>query len=160
MAVRRAWIDGFDRQILAALQQDGRLTNVQLSERVHLSPSQCQRRVKRLEEAGVIARYVALVDPEAVGLDVSAFVHVSLDRHGEEPARAFAQAIARYPEILECWSVSGEADYLVRITASDLKAFSHFLMNDLLSLPMVSGVRSTIQLETLKSTTALPLPKT
>lgn len=151
-------LDQFDRRLLQALQENGRLSHVELSERVHLSASQCQRRLKRLEEFGIIQHYVALLDPDKIGLMVMAMVSVTLEKHGERPAHAFKEAIQRYPQILECWSVTGEADYVLRVVAADLKAFSQFLMHELLSLPLVAGVRSNILLEQLKFTTALPLP--
>jgi Lrp/AsnC family leucine-responsive transcriptional regulator len=147
-----------DRRILQALQADGRLTNVELSERVHLSPSQCQRRLKRLEDIGVIRRYVALLDSNTLGLGVTAVVNVTLEKYGKDPIGAFHQAINDEPAILECWAVTGESDYLLRVVAADLKAFSDFLMHRLLGLPMVAGVRSTILMQELKATTALPLP--
>ncbi|RED54085.1 Lrp/AsnC family leucine-responsive transcriptional regulator [Aestuariispira insulae] len=146
-----------DLRLLNALQENARATNVELSEAVNLSPSQCYRRLKRLEEKGYIKRYAAQLSRRAVGLDVMAFVSVTLEKHGEDPARAFNSAVQRFPEILECWAVSGESDYLLRVVSTDLRTFSNFLMRDLLGLPMVSGVKSTILLEEEKSTTAYPL---
>jgi Lrp/AsnC family leucine-responsive transcriptional regulator len=146
-----------DRRILQALQSNGRLSNVELSERVHLSPSQCQRRLKRLEDLGVIRRYVALLDNETLGLSVTAVVSVTLEKYGKDPIAAFHQAINDEPAILECWAVTGDSDYLLRVVATDLQAFSDFLMHRLLGLPMVAGVRSTILMQELKATTALPL---
>lgn len=146
-----------DIRILTALQANARLTNVELSEQVNLSPSQCYRRLKRLEEKGFIKQYAAIVSRRAVGLDVMAFVSVTLDKHGEDPARAFNEAVNRFPDILECWAVSGDSDYLLRVVSTDLRSFSNFLMRDLLGLPMVAGVKSTILLEEEKNTTALPL---
>lgn len=146
-----------DLRILNALQKNARLTNVELSELVNLSPSQCYRRLKRLEEKGFIKDYAAIVSRRAVGLDVMAFVSVTLDKHGEDPARAFNEAVNRFPDILECWAVSGDSDYLLRVVSTDLRSFSNFLMRDLLGLPMVAGVKSTILLEEEKNTTALPL---
>ncbi|HSK41826.1 MAG TPA: Lrp/AsnC family transcriptional regulator [Arenibaculum sp.] len=150
-------LDGFDIRLLAALQEDARLSNVALSEKVHLSPSQVHRRLRRLEDVGVIARYTAQIVPDSVGLGVLAFTSVSLERHGESPATRFAQAVAHLPEVLECFSVTGEADYMLRIVAPDLKAFSDFLMHALMPLPGVRSVRSNIVLETVKQTTVLPL---
>ncbi|WP_142850016.1 Lrp/AsnC family transcriptional regulator [Telmatospirillum sp. J64-1] len=153
-------LDDYDCRILDCLQRNGRLTNVELSTQVFLSPSQCQRRVKRLEEEGIIQGYSALLSPEAVGLGVLAFVSVSLAMHGENPARAFTEAIRDIPEILECHAVTGEADYLLRVAAPDLKSFSDFLLHRLMRVPGVTNVRSTIALEELKRTIALPLRKT
>ena len=151
-------LDGFDRRLLLALQQDGRLSNVELSERVHLSASQCQRRVKRMEEAGVIESYAALLNREKIGLGVMAFVNITLERHGVASAQAFREAIGHCSKILECWSVSGEADYLLRVVAADLKTFSDFLLYELQAMPFVATVRSNILLEQMKATTVLPLP--
>ena len=150
-------LDAQDIRILNVLQEEARVSNVELSERIHLSASQCHRRLKRLEETGLIRGYAAILDREMAGLSVMAFVSVSLDKHGEDPARAFNEAIMRYPEILECWAVSGESDYLMRVVATDLRRFSNFLMHELLSLPMVAGLKSNILLEKQKATTALPL---
>lgn len=150
-------LDAADVRLLESLQGAARLSNVELSEQVHLSPSQCYRRLRRLEEAGVVRGYAALLDRERLGFGVVAFVSVSLEKQSEHPAQAFNQAVQDYPEILECHAVSGEADYLLRVVAADLKTFSDFLMHRLLRLPMVANVRSSILLDEVKSTTALPL---
>ncbi|NVK43226.1 MAG: Lrp/AsnC family transcriptional regulator [Oceanospirillaceae bacterium] len=150
-------LDRLDVKILEALQQNGRLSNVELSEVVHLSPSQCQRRRQKLEESGVIQRYVAQLDPESVGLGVMALVSVSLDKHSEKIAEEFRVAIIEYPEVLECWGVAGDADYMLKVIASDLKAFADITLHRLLNLPMVSNVKSNLLLQTLKSTTELPI---
>lgn len=150
-------LDGYDRAILQALQRDGRLTNVALSEAVNLSPSQCSRRLARLEATGVIQAFRAQIEPAAVGLDVVAFVSVTLERHGETSAAAFHRAVADQPEILECWSVTGDADYLLRVVSPDLRRFSRFLMDRLMTFPGVAHVRSSIALEGIKSTTELPV---
>lgn len=152
-------LDSADVRLLECLQGQARLTNVELSERVRLSPSQCYRRLRRLEESGLLRAYVALLDRERLGLGVVAFVNVSLEKQREHPAEAFNQAVQDIPEILECLAVSGEADYLLRVVAVDLKAFSDFLMHRLLRLPMVANVRSSILLDEVKSTTALPLSR-
>lgn len=149
--------DTTDLRLLACLQGEARLTNVELSERVNLSPSQCHRRLRRLEQAGLIRGYAALLDRERLGFGVVAFVSVTLEKQSEHPAQAFNQAVQDLPEILECHAVSGEADYLLRVVAADLKAFSDFLMHRLLRLPMVAHVRSSILLDEVKATTALPL---
>ena len=152
-------LDAADLRLLDCLQRQARLSNVELSERVGLSPSQCYRRLRRLEEAGLIRGYVALLDREKLGLGVMAFVNVALEKHGEHPARAFHEAVRGEPEILECHAVSGEADYLLRVVAVDLKAFSDFLLHRLMRLPMVANVRSSILLDELKATNALPLKR-
>ncbi len=150
-------LDSIDLRLLAALQDNARLSHVELAEQVYLSASQCQRRLKKLEQQGVIRCYAALLDRDKLGLGVMAFVNVTLEKHGENPARDFRQVIAHEEAILECWSVSGDADYLLRVVARDLKGFSDFLMYRLLRMPMVANVRSSILLEPIKYTTALPL---
>ena len=155
--MRKIQLDAADVRLLECLQRRARLSNVELSEQVHLSASQCYRRLRRLEEGGVVRGYVALLEREPLGLGVMAFVNVTLEKHGESPAQAFNEAVQDDPEILECYAVSGEADYLLRVVAPDLKAFSDFLMHRLMRLPMVANVRSSILLDELKATTALPL---
>lgn len=149
-------VDRYDLDLLAALQRDGRATNAALGEQVHLSTSQVSRRVQRLEETRVISHYVAVLDPEMVGLGVMAFTHVTLERQGEQAGR-FEQDIAGIPEVLECLSVTGEADYILRVAAPDLAAFSEFMSQRLLRLPGVANVKSIITLKTIKQTFSLPL---
>lgn len=149
--------DRSDLKILKALQKNARLSHVELSQLVHLSASQCQRRLKRLQETGVIKRYITLLDMEAVGLGVHAFVNVNLEKHGETPAKDFSYAIGHYPQILECWAVTGDADYMLRIVEKDLRSFSNFLLHELLSLPCVASLKSNILLEPIKETHTLPL---
>lgn len=150
-------VDRYDLEILAALQRDGRTTNSTLGEKIHLSTSQVSRRVQRLEEAKVISRYAAMLDPEVVGLGVTAFTSVTLERHGEAQGDAFERAIADMPEVLECLSVTGEADYVLRVVATDLASFSEFMMKRLLRLPGVVNVKSSIALKRIKQTHVLPL---
>lgn len=151
-------LDRIDRRILACLQENARLSHVELSEKVNLSASQCQRRVRRLEDTGVLQGYGARIDAAAVGLGLTAFVSVSLGKHGENPAARFHEAIRAIPEILECHAVTGESDYLLRVTAADLKGFSDFLLHRLMSLPGVDSVKSSVALEPIKARTALPIP--
>lgn len=150
-------LDAFDLKLLAALQTEGRAPNAALAEIVGLSASQVSRRLARLEQDGVIAAYAALLNPEAVGLTVTAFSNVSLERHAEDLVLGFERAVSSRPEILECWSVTGEADFVLRIVARDLKSFADFLSQHLLRLPGVRSVRSSIVLHRIKQTTALPL---
>ncbi|MDB9879009.1 Lrp/AsnC family transcriptional regulator [Pseudomonadales bacterium] len=150
-------IDKYDLQILTRLQQDGRCTSVELAEIVHLSASQCQRRMKKLEEMGVIKQYVAILDANVLGLEIEAIVSVKLSSHGGNPAEEFRQVIALHPEILECHAVTGEEDYVLKVITPNLKEFSDFLMDHLMSLPIVASVRSNVLLQELKGTTALPL---
>lgn len=149
--------DEIDRKILGVIQTNGRIPNSELAELVCLSPSQSLRRLRRLETEGVIRGYVALLDHASVGLGVQAFVNVTLEKHGKDPAQAFAAAIQDWDEILECWAVTGGSDYLMRVTLPGLQNFSELLMKRLLALPMVAGVKSNILLDELKGTTQLPL---
>ncbi len=150
-------LDVFDLRLLTALQREGRAPNAALAETVGLSASQVSRRLARLEAEGVIATYAALLKPDAVGLSVLAFSSVSLERQAEA-MDGFEAAVLRFPEILECYSVTGEQDFVLRIVARDLKAFADFLSDRLLRVPGVRSVRSSIVLHTIKQTTALPLP--
>ncbi|MGI9332362.1 MAG: Lrp/AsnC family transcriptional regulator [Gammaproteobacteria bacterium] len=152
-------LDRLDIKLLEALQVNGRQSNVELSASVALSPSQCQRRLRRLEAAGFVRGYVALLDRARLGLGVMAFVNVTLEQYGEDAMRAFARAIASSDEILECWAATGESDYVMRVVARDLASFSSFLLHRLLALPMVASVKSNILLEGLKESTVLPLPR-
>ncbi len=151
-------LDAYDLAILRALQDDARLSNVALSERVNLSPSQCSRRLQRLEDSGVVAGYRVRLDQAALGLDVIALVHVSLERQGEAPAAAFHDAIRRMPEVLECLLVTGDADYELRVIAPTLRDFSRFVLDHLMKVPGVAAIRSSIVLEAVKPMAPLPLP--
>jgi Lrp/AsnC family leucine-responsive transcriptional regulator len=149
-------VDRYDIDLLMALQRDGRATNSALGEQVHLSASQVSRRIQRLEETEVISHYVAVLKPEVIGLGVMAFTHLTLERQSEQGAR-FEQAIADIPEVLECLSVTGEADYILRIAVPDLASLSDFMTRCLLRLPGVANVKSTVTLKTIKQTFCLPL---
>ena len=150
-------IDRHDLALLDAVQRDGLATNASLGEAVHLSASQISRRLTRLTEAGIIAGHAALLDPAAVGLGVTAFAHVTLERHGRSQSDAFETAIAELPEVLDCHAVSGDADYLLRIVAPDLPAFSELMMKRVLRLPGVTQVKTNIALQTVKQSHVLPL---
>jgi Lrp/AsnC family leucine-responsive transcriptional regulator len=149
-------LDVADRRILGELQRNGRASTVDLSEHVHLSPAQCHRRQKRLEQAGLIRRYVGEIDPEKLGYSVIAFVNVTVANGPYKQPRKFQQAIAGIDEIQECHTVTGEADYVLKVVATDLKAFSSFLMERLTRLDIINTT-SMVSLETLKQTTALPI---
>ena len=151
-------LDDFDLRILHALQRDGRRSNVALAERVNLSASQCARRVARLERAGAIAGYRALIAPEAVGLGVTALVSVTLEKHGESRAEAFHEAVRSRPEITECAQITGDADYHLRVVVPTLKHLSAFVNDQLMRLPEVAQIRSSIVLDEVKGPTGLPLP--
>jgi Lrp/AsnC family leucine-responsive transcriptional regulator len=146
-----------DRRLLEILQRDGRLTNLELSSRVNLSPSACLRRVRALEEAGVIRSYAALLDAKRVGLGLLAFVNVKLEKRGRMPTDAFARAVKDWPEVLACHALTGDMDYLLRVQVADLDHFSRFVMESLLKHPGVLDVKSSFVLEEVKETTALPL---
>jgi Lrp/AsnC family leucine-responsive transcriptional regulator len=150
-------LDSFDRRILAALQRDGRLTNVQLADEIGLSASPCLRRVRHLEEAGVIRGYQARLDPDEVGLGLTVFVGVKVERHHEEEAEAFRQAVLALPEVISAFLVSGESDFLLHVVVPDLRGYERFLTGTLLKLPGVSDIRSNFAIQTVKATAPLPL---
>ncbi len=152
-------LDAIDRRILARLQENARLPNVELAEAVGLSPSPCLRRVRDLEEAGVIRRHVTLVDPAAVGLPVSVFVSVTLERQVERALEVFEAAILERPEVMECYLMTGDFDYLLRIVVADLTAYERFLMDHLTRVPGVASIKSSFALKQVKYRTALPLPE-
>lgn len=150
-------LDAYDHRILAALQRDGRLSNVQLAETIGLSPSPCLRRVRLLEEAGVIRRYGADLDRDQVGLGLTVFVGIKVERHHEEQAEAFRRAVVDLPEVISAHLVSGESDFLLQVVVPDLRAYEHFLTGTLLKLPGVSDIRSNFAISTLKESAPLPL---
>lgn len=152
-----ARIDGIDRRILEQLQQDGRMTNQQLSDRVGLSPSPCLRRLKQLESERVIMRYVALVDPESIGLSVTAFVRVRLDRQDDRQLSIFEQAVADFPEVMECYLMTGDADYQLRVLVDSLTTFEDFLRTRLTRIKGVGQVTTSFALRPVVYKTALPL---
>lgn len=150
-------MDIFDIRILSALQDDGRLTNAELAEKVGLSASQCSRRRTALEDAGVIASYHASLSPEAVGLDVLVFVQVTLATHSPDNAARFLALVASLEEVQEAYSLTGEADYLVKLTVPALKDLARLLSEVFLAHPSVAHLRSSIVLDRLKQSARLPL---
>ena len=150
-------LDAIDRRIIAALQDDGRLSNVELADRVGLSPSPCLRRVKRLEREGYIEAYRATLQRGRIGLGFTVFVGVKIEAHANERAETFEEAIAAMPEIVSCHMVSGEADYLLEVVVPDLQHYQRFLVGKLLNLRIVKEVRSNIAIQTLKAGAPLPL---
>lgn len=150
-------LDEFDIRILAALQADGRLTNNELAEAVGLSASQCSRRRAQLETDGVIASYHAVLDAEALGLDVLVFVHVTLATHSPDNARRFHALVSGIDEVLEAYSLTGESDYLVKLAVPTLKVLSQIVSDVFLPHPSVAHVRSSIVLNRLKASSRLPL---
>ena len=150
-------LDAIDRLILAQLQQDGKLSNVELAQRVHLSPSACLRRVKHLEDTGVIAQYVALLNPKAVGQHGTSFTIINLESMSNSLLGAFEQAVRDEPQILDCYYVAGSNDYLIRFTYQDAEDLERFHTEVLMRLPGVERSNSILVLRTVKKTTALPL---
>lgn len=148
-------LDAMDRRILAQLQRDGRMTNQTLAERVHLSPSACHRRVARLEAEGIIAGYVAVVDPAAVGHGTAVFVHVSLDRQNRAAMDAFEATVSACPDIMECHLMSGDADYLLKVAARDMADYERIHTDQLACMPGVARIRSSFTLRTVKRETAV-----
>lgn len=145
-----------DRAILIELQRDSRLTMQQLAERVGMSSSACWRRVRALEQAGVIDRYAAIVNPRKAGFTLASMTLVSLARHEQHNVENFVREVRRHPEVLECFATSGEADYHLRVVVEDMDAYNRFLDEFILKLPGVSQVRSNIILKEVKADTALP----
>lgn len=146
-----ATLDDIDRKIIAALQAEGRLPIVDLADKVGLSPTPCQRRVKRLEEEGVITGYAALIAPAALGYGLQALVEVTLDDHSEKTVEAFEAAIRARPEVVACYAVTGDMDFLLHIFAPDLNSFSDFALKALLRMPGVKGSRSSFIMQAVKS---------
>lgn len=152
-----ASLDSFDRAILALLQQDGRATNQEVADAIGLSPSPCLRRIRRLESEGLIKTYVALLDPEALGLSVTAFVRVRLDRQQDRVLEAFETAVTAFPEVMECYLMTGEADYQLRVLVPSLGAFEDFLRQKLTRIPGVGQVTTSFALRPVVTRTALPV---
>jgi Lrp/AsnC family transcriptional regulator, leucine-responsive regulatory protein len=150
-------LDAIDRRIVSELQTDARLSNVELADRVGLSPSPCLRRVKRLEKDGYIEGYRAALRRERIGLGLCVFLAVRIDGHANERALAFETAVTAMPEVIACHLVSGEADYILEVVVPDLEHYQRFLIGKLLILPIVREVRSNIAIHTLKAGAALPL---
>lgn len=151
-------LDPMDIKILAVLQDNARISNQDLADKVGLSPSPCWRRVRRLEEEGVISRYAALLSPEAVGLQIMAYAHVMLNNHHADTVQMFDAAVAKSPYVLECCSTSGEFDYLLRVIAPTMRAYEEFLSNTLMQISAVRSVSTSFVLKQKKMTTVLPLP--
>jgi Lrp/AsnC family leucine-responsive transcriptional regulator len=154
-------LDAIDRRILRALQADGRATYDQLAAQVNLSASATLRRVKRLEEAGVIGGYVALLAPERVGLALNAYINVRLEKHTDShkrsPMDAFRAAVQAWPEVVECAALTGEMDYLLHVVVEDMAHYSRFVMDTLLKHPSVQDCKTSFVLDRVKHTTALPV---
>jgi Lrp/AsnC family leucine-responsive transcriptional regulator len=150
-------LDAIDRKILAALQTDCHVTVQELAAKVGLSASPCHRRIKMLEDRGVISRYVALVDQKAIGLHVSVFISIKLERQKEEDLDRFARAISGWEEVLECYLMTGTRDYLLRVVAPDLAAYEAFLKTKLTRLDGIASIESSFALSQVKYSIALPV---
>jgi len=153
-----AELDRTDLLLLAELQRNGRLTNADLAERIHLSPSACLRRVQRLERDGVIAGYRADVSAERLGLGLQAFVRVQLKHHDSAAVAGFAALVNGWEEVVACHALTGDMDYLLQVVVRDLEHFSRFLLDRLLNQPAVDDVNSSFVLRTVKADRGLPLP--
>jgi len=150
-------IDAFDRKILSSLQRDGRLTNGELAEQVGLSASQCSRRRTSLEQAGIVKGYSANLEPELVGIGLTSIISVTLDRHDAGHAERFRKLVANLPNVQEAYALTGEMDYSLKVVSKDLKALSAFINQTLLPHEAVQNVKTAIVLDTLKSTSSLPV---
>lgn len=151
-------LDAYDRAILRKLQQEGRISNQDLAENVNLSPSPCLRRVRRLEEEGVIDGYTARLNARRLGLNLMAFIQISMDKHIPERFQGFESAVANFPEVLECHLITGQAaDYLLKVVVEDMDGYQHFLLNKITRIEGVSGVQSSFVLKSPQNTAMLPV---
>ena len=150
-------ISATDKAILQLLQRDAALSTAEIADKVGLSQSPCWRRIRRLEEAGVIERRVALLNHEALGMEVVAFVTVKLSEHGRQNLEDFERQVARLPEVLECFTVTGDVDYILKIVGKDIRHFESFLRNELMTMTMIRETHSAIAVTEIKDTTELPL---
>ena len=151
-------LDITDLRILAELQADGALSNVDLARRVHLSPSPCLMRVRALEQAGVIRKYVALVDSAALGLGLNVFISISLKEQSREALAIFEQRIAEHDEVMECYLMTGDSDYLIRVAVKGIDELEKFILEQLTPIPGIEKIRSSFALKQVRYKTALPLP--
>ena len=150
-------MDRTDKKILKIMQQDGRISNQALADRVGISTAACWRRVRALEDEGLITSYAAILSRTKVNLNLCAFVHITLTRHFKETTTSFEEAILERPEVLECFATTGDADFILRVVTESIESLDVFLSESLFTLPQISQVRSNIALRELKLTTALPL---
>ncbi|RJT40758.1 Lrp/AsnC family transcriptional regulator [Mesorhizobium waimense] len=150
-------LDDIDRKIIAAIQGNGKITANELSDRVGLSPSPCARRVRLLEDSGVIKGYTAVIDQKKVGLPISAFASIKLERQREEDLDRFALAVARWPEVVDCYLMTGQRDYLMRIVVRDLEAYERFIKDKLTRLDGVASIETSFALDQVKRSEVLPL---
>ncbi len=151
-------LDTTDLRILQELQHDSSLTNIELAKRVHLSPSPCLTRVKALEAHGVIDRYVALLNPKQLGLNLSVFISISLKEQSKSALAEFEQRIAEQDEVMECYPMTGDSDYLIRVAVADMTALEKLILEKLTPIPGIEKIRSSFALKQVRYKTALPLP--
>jgi Lrp/AsnC family transcriptional regulator, leucine-responsive regulatory protein len=151
-------LDTVDLRILNALQQDGSLSNVALAQRVHLSPSPCLARVKALEASGIISRYVALANAALLGLGLNVFINISLKTQSKKSLADFEKRIAEHDEVMECYLMTGDSDYLIRVAVADMAALEKFILEQLTPIPGIEKIRSSFALKQVRYKTALPLP--
>jgi len=151
-------IDAIDMEILRHLQSDARMSNVELAKKVRLSPSPCLVRVRALEAKGIISRHVTLLDPLKLGLTVSVFIQVSLEKQVEKALETFEKAIRSHPEVMECYLMTGDADYLIRVVVPDVQSLERFILDQLTRIPGVANIKSSFALKQVKYQTSLPLP--
>jgi Lrp/AsnC family transcriptional regulator, leucine-responsive regulatory protein len=152
-------LDRFDIAILEALQQDARATNVEIAEKVNLSPSPCLRRIRNLEAAGILRGFRADIDRTAIGLELTVFVGFKVERHNFENAAAFQDSLLAIPEVVSCFMISGETDFLAEVVVENLAAYDALLTERLLTLPAVVDIRSNFAIRTIKTGGPLKLPK-
>ena len=152
-------LDETDYKILHHLQNNGRISNAELADRVALSPSPCLRRVKLLEEKGIIERYVAIVNPKLIGLSVNVVISVSLQSQEQSQLKVFQQRIAECEEVMECYLMTGGSDYMLRVVVPDIEHFEHFLVDKLTSIPGISNIQSSFALKQLVYRTELPIKR-
>ena len=153
-------LDRYDRHLLQILQQDGRVSNQELAERIGLSPSACLRRLRALEEAGLIRGYRALLDAKKLGLSLMALIHISMDQHTPERFKSFEGEVGQIPEVLECLLITGQdADYQLKVVVADMDAYQELLLNRITRIPGVTGVHSSFVMRRVIDKTALPLPQ-
>lgn len=150
-------LDEIDRKIIAAVQDNGRITTNEIAERVGLSPSPCARRLRMLEEAGIIKGYTAIIDQKKVGLPISAFASIKLERQREDDLDRFAAAVSRWPEVVDCYLMTGQRDYLMRIVVQDLEAYERFLKDKLTRLDGVASIETSFALVQIKRSEVLPI---
>ncbi len=155
--MNRVELDGVDRRILAALQEDAGRPTAEIARLVGLSPSPCWRRIKRLEDEGVITRRVAIIDPGRLGLDLIAFAHISLTSHERDDIARFHESIQVAPEVVFCYAVTGNVDFIVKVVVQDIRAYDAFLTNRLLQTGLIRSVNTTFALRTVKATSGLSL---